>query len=176
MQNPQVAIEIGQGGEPWGRVVLELDADKAPKTCENFLQYVKDGFYDGTIFHRVIPTFMVQGGGYTSPQQVKTEGLRNPIENEAASGCKNERYAIAMARTSAPHSATSQFFINVADNPMLDHPGHDGWGYCAFGRVIEGQEVVDRIRDVETEHNPQAGEDSQPTNPPQIQRAWHLNG
>ncbi|MFQ5804910.1 MAG: peptidylprolyl isomerase [Phycisphaerae bacterium] len=174
MNRPRVAFEIVQGEEDWGQIVLELDADKALKTVENFLRYVDGKFYDGTIFHRVIPDFMIQGGGYAAPNEAKTKGLRDPVENEAASGLKNLRGTIAMARTNEPHSATSQFFINVQDNAILDHPGNDGWGYCAFGQVIEGLHVVDRIKDVETTENPQMGEKSQPINPPVIKKARQL--
>jgi peptidyl-prolyl cis-trans isomerase B (cyclophilin B) len=175
MSLPRIAFEIARGDESWGTIVLELDAGKAPKTVENFLQYVDSEFLDGTIFHRVIPNFMIQGGGYTAPNEAKAAGLRGSVENEAAAGLKNRRGTIAMARTGDPHSATSQFFINVADNTMLDHPGGDGWGYCAFGQVVEGMEVVDRIKEVETEQNPQMGEKSQPTNPPTIAKATRLS-
>ncbi len=171
MNRPRVELQIAQGNDDWGRIVLELAPDKAPKTVENFLRYVDSQFLDGTVFHRVIPDFMIQGGGYTAPNQAKTKGLHDPIENEAAMGLKNTRGTIAMARTGEPHSATSQFFINVADNAMLDHPGSDGWGYCAFGQVVEGMEVVDRIEAVETTENPQMGERSQPVNPPMIRKA-----
>jgi peptidyl-prolyl cis-trans isomerase B (cyclophilin B) len=171
---PRVAFEVVQGDDDWGRIVLELDSNKTPKTVENFLRYVDSRFFDGTIFHRVIPDFMIQGGGYTAPNQAKTKGLRGPVENEAATGLKNTRGTIAMARTNDPHSATSQFFVNVADNAMLDYPGSDGWGYCAFGQVVEGMDVVDRIRDVETTDNPQMGEKSQPADPPIIRKAMTL--
>jgi cyclophilin family peptidyl-prolyl cis-trans isomerase len=126
-----------------GTIVLELDREKAPKSVDNFLQYARDGFYNGTIFHRVIKNFMIQGGGFTGDMtQRKT---RSPIENEAKNGLKNSRGTIAMARTSAPHSATSQFFINHKDNDFLNHPGQDGWGYAVFGKVTEGMSVVDAI-------------------------------
>jgi peptidyl-prolyl cis-trans isomerase B (cyclophilin B) len=175
MNRPKIAFEIARGDEPWGTIVLELDAEKAPQTVENFLQYVDTQFLDGTIFHRVIPDFMIQGGGYTAPSQAKTQGLRAPVENEAAAGLKNVRGTIAMARTSDPHSATSQFFINVSDNGMLDHPGADGWGYCAFGQVVEGLEIVDRIKEVETQFDPQMGEKSRPVDPPVIRRATRVD-
>ena len=174
MALPRVALEVGQGDEDWGTIVLELDAEKAPRTTENFLSYIDAKFFDGTVFHRVIPTFMIQGGGYIEPGTPKTRGLRAPVENEAVAGLKNARGTIAMARANDPHSATSQFFINVADNSMLDHPGHDGWGYCAFGTVVEGMDVVDRIKDVETTTNPQMGENSQPIDPPVIKRATRV--
>lgn len=133
-----------------GNFTLELDAEKAPKTVENFLQYVRDGFYDGTIFHRVIDGFMIQGGGFTADMVQKP--TRDAIENEAVNGLKNKAYTIAMARTPNPHSATAQFFINVKDNGFLDFtsPTPQGWGYCVFGRVVEGTEVVDAIRKVKT--------------------------
>jgi cyclophilin family peptidyl-prolyl cis-trans isomerase len=126
-----------------GTITLELDADKAPQTVANFVQYAKDGFYDGTIFHRVIKDFMIQGGGYTADMQKKE--TREPIQNEAKNGLKNKRGTIAMARTSAPHSATAQFFINHKDNDFLDYPSRDGWGYCVFGKVTAGMDVVDAI-------------------------------
>lgn len=133
-----------------GDIVLELDAEKAPKTTKNFLQYVKDGFYDGTIFHRVIPGFMIQGGGFTKDMAQKP--TRDPIDNEAQNGLKNDKYTIAMARTQAPHSATAQFFINVANNAFLNHsaPTMQGWGYAVFGKVVKGQNVVDAIAGVPT--------------------------
>ena len=171
MAAPRVELQIEQSGEDWGKIVLELNEEAAPESVKNFLAYVDDGFFDGTIFHRVIPTFMIQGGGYTDVGQQKSKGLRAPIPNEAANGLKNERGTIAMARTSDPHSATSQFFINVADNTMLDHPGHDNWGYAVFGRVTQGEDVVSRIKDVETQSNPQMGENSQPVDPPKIKKA-----
>ncbi|MFW5733630.1 MAG: peptidylprolyl isomerase [Oceanidesulfovibrio sp.] len=129
-----------------GDIVIELFRDKAPKTTENFLEYVRSGHYDGTIFHRVIDGFMIQGGGMDT-QMVERE-TRDPIENEADNGVKNEAYTIAMARTQDPHSATSQFFINVADNQFLNHRSKtpQGWGYAAFGKVVEGQDVVDAIK------------------------------
>jgi peptidyl-prolyl cis-trans isomerase B (cyclophilin B) len=131
-----------------GVIKLELDADKAPKTVENFLNYVKAGHYDGTIFHRVIDNFMIQGGGFEPGMKQKPTNA--PVENEAKNGLKNEAYTVAMARTSDPHSASAQFFINVKNNSFLDYPGQDGWGYCVFGKVVEGQDVVDRIRAVQT--------------------------
>lgn len=129
-----------------GNIVLELDREHAPATVENFLTYVNDGFYDGTIFHRVIDGFMIQGGGYTADFSRKE--TRAPIKNEADNGLKNTRGSIAMARTRDPHSASAQFFINVVDNSMLDYtaPNARGWGYAVFGRVVEGMEVVDEIR------------------------------
>ena len=133
-----------------GAITLELDAENAPKTVENFLQYARDGHYDNTIFHRVIDGFMIQGGGMESGLTQKA--TRAPIANEAGNGLKNKRYTVAMARTNEPHSATSQFFINLADNDFLDYkgPSPQGWGYCVFGRVTAGQDVVDRIKAVAT--------------------------
>ena len=131
-----------------GDIKLELYADKAPKTVENFLAYVNAGHYDGTIFHRVIDGFMVQGGGFEPGMKQKPTNAT--VENEAKNGLKNEPYSVAMARTSDPHSASAQFFINVKNNAFLDYPGQDGWGYCVFGKVIEGQDVVDKIRAVKT--------------------------
>ena len=176
MSLPRVSLQISCGDDEWGTIVLELDAEMTPKTAENFLSYVDAKFFDGTIIHRVIPTFMIQGGGYTAPDAVKTKGLRPPVENESPAGIKNVRGTIAMARTNDPHSATSQFFINVADNAMLDHPAHDGWGYCAFGKVVEGMDVVDRIKDVKTTENPQMGERSQPVQPPVVKKALRVEG
>jgi len=131
-----------------GDIVLELAPDKAPKTVANFLQYVRDRHYDGTVFHRVIDGFMIQGGGYTA--DFKEKPTRAPVPLEAGNGLKNERYTVAMARTSNPDSATSQFFINVKDNANLDAPNPDGHGYTVFGKVVSGTEVVDRIRAVRT--------------------------
>ena len=131
-----------------GEIHITLYAEKAPITVKNFTDYVEDGFFDDTIFHRIIPNFMIQGGGMTEDMQQKT--TKASIENEAKNDLKNNKYSIAMARTMAPHSASSQFFINVADNDFLNYPGQDGWGYCVFGEVISGQEVVDKIQLVET--------------------------
>jgi len=131
-----------------GQILINVDAEKAPITAKNFTDYVEDGFFDGTIFHRVIPNFMVQGGGMTEDMQQKP--TKANIENEAKNGLKNVKYSVAMARTAAPHSASSQFFINANDNQFLDFPGQDGWGYCVFGEVVEGKDVVDKIETVET--------------------------
>jgi peptidyl-prolyl cis-trans isomerase B (cyclophilin B) len=133
-----------------GDITLDLDAENSPETVKNFLQYVRDGHYDGTLFHRVIPGFMIQGGGFAAGMQQKP--TRAPVANEAATGVKNARYSVAMARTSDPHSATAQFFINVADNAFLDYkgPSPQGYGYCVFGKVVAGQDVVDRIAGVPT--------------------------
>jgi peptidyl-prolyl cis-trans isomerase B (cyclophilin B) len=134
----------------FGTITLELFADKAPVTVENFIAYVKDGFYNGTIFHRVISNFMIQGGGMEPG--MKEKATNAPIKNEADNGVSNERGTIAMARTMEPHSASAQFFINVKDNKFLDHrsPTPDGWGYAVFGRVVDGMDVVDKIKDVAT--------------------------
>ena len=134
----------------YGVMVLELDAEKAPMTVANFLRYVKSGFYDNTLFHRTIPNFMIQGGGLERGMYLKT--TEDPIQNEAANGLKNTRFTVAMARLPAPHSASSQFFINVADNDFLDYtsPTEEGFGYCVFGRVIEGADVVVSISEVKT--------------------------
>ena len=134
----------------FGDITLELDTENAPATVANFLQYVRDGHYDNTVFHRVIKGFMVQGGGMEPG--MKQKKTRAPVANEALNGLKNKRYTVAMARTADPHSASSQFFINVADNAFLDHtsPSAQGWGYCVFGKVVGGQEVVDRIEAVAT--------------------------
>lgn len=134
-----------------GNIVLQLYPDKAPKTVANFLQYVRSGHYNGTIFHRVIDNFMIQGGGFDQNMQEKP--TKAPIENEAKNGLKNEAYTVAMARKPDPHSASAQFFINVKDNAFLDYPGRDGWGYAVFGKVIKGTEVVDKIKKVETGNN-----------------------
>jgi peptidyl-prolyl cis-trans isomerase B (cyclophilin B) len=146
MANPQVELHIaGQGV-----ITLELDAEKAPLSTENFLAYVNSGHYDNTVFHRVIDGFMIQGGGFEPG--MKQKPTRAEIQNEANNGLKNNQYTIAMARTSAPHSATAQFFINVADNGFLNHtaPSMQGWGYAVFGKVVKGTEVVDAIRGVKT--------------------------
>ncbi|HTY04210.1 MAG TPA: peptidylprolyl isomerase [Rhodocyclaceae bacterium] len=141
--NPVVEMKTS-----YGAVTIELYPDKAPKTVANFLQYVKDGFYDGTIFHRVIDGFMIQGGGMQPG--MKEKKTRAPIENEANNGLKNVTGTLAMARTSAPHSASAQFFINLKDNAFLDYPGRDGWGYCVFGKVTQGIDVVNKIAKVAT--------------------------
>ena len=151
----------------FGDIVIELDHEKAPKTCENFEQYVRDGHYDGTIFHRGIGNFMIQGGGFMPDMMQKA--TRDPIENEAANGLSNVTGSIAMARTMAPHSASAQFFINVKDNGFLDHPGQDGWGYCVFGKVTEGMDVVDKIKGVETGNK--AGHSDVPVEPVVIEKA-----
>ena len=146
-----------------GPMTLELDADNAPKTVENFLSYVAGGFYDDTIFHRVINNFMIQGGGFTADMQQKA--TQAPIDNEANNGLKNQRGTIAMARTQDPHSATAQFFINVQDNDFLNHTGENmqGWGYAVFGKVTDGDDVLDKIRAVQT--GSQSGHQDVPVEP-----------
>ena len=133
-----------------GIISLELDAVKAPDTAANFIQYVKDGHFNNTVFHRVIDGFMVQGGGFEPG--MKQKPTRDPVQNEANNGLKNDMYTVAMARTSAPHSASAQFFINVGNNDFLNHsaPTPQGWGYCVFGKVVDGTDVVDKIRKVKT--------------------------
>ena len=146
MSNPQVELHIAGKGV----ILIELDAEKAPLSAENFLHYVNKGHYDNTIFHRIIPGFMVQGGGMEAG--MKQKQTKAPIENEANNGLKNNNYTLAMARTGDPHSATSQFFINVANNDFLNHTGEtsQGWGYAVFGKVVEGTEIVDKLKSVKT--------------------------
>ena len=143
--HPQISMKTN-----YGEIVLELDREKAPLSVENFIRYVEEGLYNGTIFHRVIKDFMIQGGGFSADFIKKT--TYSPIKNEAGNGLKNTRGTIAMARTSEPDSATSQFFINTVDNGFLDHtsPTLDGWGYAVFGKVVNGMEVVDKIRNIPT--------------------------
>jgi peptidyl-prolyl cis-trans isomerase B (cyclophilin B) len=143
--NPRVKLATN-----YGDMVIELNAEKAPKSTQNFLDYAKSGFYDGTIFHRVIGNFMIQGGGFEPGMKQKETNA--PIENEANNGLKNDKYTLAMARTNDPHSATAQFFINVTDNDFLNFssPNPRGWGYAVFGKVVEGTETVDKIKAVRT--------------------------
>ncbi len=145
MSKPTVRLQTNHGA-----ITIELDEQKAPKTVANFLTYAREGFYDDTLFHRVINNFMIQGGGFAPG--MKQKSTHPPIENEAKNGLRNERGTIAMARTSDPHSATAQFFINVVDNDFLNHsaPTPSGWGYCVFGRVTDGMQVVDEIKGVVT--------------------------
>ncbi len=146
MSNPQVELHIAE----LGVITIELDAENAPKSTANFLSYVEKGHYNNTVFHRVIPGFMVQGGGFEPGMTQKPSDA--PIENEANNGLKNNTYTLAMARTQAPHSATAQFFINVADNDFLNHtaPSLQGWGYAVFGKVIIGTDIVDQIKAMPT--------------------------
>lgn len=143
--NPRVKMSTNQGD-----FVISLNAEKAPKTVENFLAYVKDGFFDGTVFHRIIDGFMIQGGGFEPG--LKQKPTKGNVDNEANNGLKNNKYTLAMARTSDPHSATAQFFINVANNDFLNHtaPTAQGWGYAVFGEVVEGKDVIDKMKGVPT--------------------------
>ena len=157
-----------------GTIEIELNEEKAPATVANFLQYVDAGFYDGTVFHRVIRTFMVQGGGMTPDMREKA--TRAPIRNEASNGLLNESGTVAMARTNDPHSATAQFFINVNDNAFLNHRGQtpDGWGYAVFGKVVKGMHVVERIKTVKTGHR--NGHDDVPMDTVLIKKAVRVGG
>src|SRR3989337_1626257 len=162
--SPRVLLETSKGV-----IILDLDSKAAPKSVENFLGYVRDGFYDGTVFHRVIKGFMIQGGGFTEDMQQKS--THAPIDNEASNGLQNKRSTVAMARTMDPHSATAQFFINTVDNSFLDHKGKtsNGWGYCVFGKVVEGMNVVDVMESVST--TSKAGQSDVPATPVIIERA-----
>lgn len=165
-ENPKVVLETSMG-----KIVLEIFKDKAPETAKNFLNYVDEKFYDGTIFHRVIPNFVIQGGGYDKDMNPKP--THDPIKNEADNGLSNLRGTIAMARTNDPHSATSQFFINLVDNKGLDFKGKESgreWGYAVFGKVIEGMEVVDKIAQVKT--TSKAGHQNVPVEPVIILKAY----
>lgn len=150
-----------------GDILIELEEENAPNSCANFKQYVTDGHYSGTIFHRVINNFMVQGGGFMPDMAQKP--TRDAIECESKNGLKNEAGTLAMARTMDPHSATAQFFINVSDNPFLDYPGQDGWGYAVFGKVVEGMDVVNQMKGVETTHR--GGHSDVPAEPIVIEKA-----
>jgi peptidyl-prolyl cis-trans isomerase B (cyclophilin B) len=168
MSNPQVELHIAGKGV----ILIELDAEKAPLSTENFLHYVNKGHYDNTIFHRVIPGFMVQGGGFQPDMEQKHADAA--IQNEANNGLKNNKYTLAMARTQAPHSATAQFFINTADNEFLNHtaPSLQGWGYAVFGHVVSGTEIVDEIEKVKTGRN--GFHDDVPKEPVIIEKAVAL--
>ena len=153
MSNPQVELHVTINvaeTATQGVITIELDTEKAPKSSANFLSYVNSGFYNGTVFHRVIKNFMIQGGGMTA--DMKQKETQAPIENEAKNGLKNDKYTVAMARTGDPHSATAQFFINTVDNAFLNHtaPNGQGWGYAVFGKVVKGEEVVEAIKKVRT--------------------------
>ena len=165
MSQPRVHLETSLGV-----IILELDPKAAPKTVENFLAYIRDGFYNGTIFHRVIKGFMIQGGGLSADMQRKPTST--PIRNEADNGLKNRRGTVAMARTNQPHSATSQFFINTVDNGFLDHKNKSprGWGYCVFGKVVGGMDVVDSIEGLPT--TSKGGRKDVPNSPPIIHRSF----
>ena len=166
--NPRIRLETGLGD-----ILLELDAQAAPKTVENFLDYANKGFYDGTIFHRVIKGFMIQGGGFTPEMTQKP--TQKPITNEADNGLENKRGTIAMARTSDPHSATAQFFINTVDNSFLDYKEKSmrGWGYCVFGKVIEGMDVMKKIENMPTTNK--GGHQDVPVSPAIIKKATVVN-
>ena len=157
-----------------GDIKIALDNENAPATVANFLQYVRDGHYDNTVFHRVIDGFMIQGGGMEPG--MKQKPTRGPVANEATNGLKNKKYTLAMARTSDPHSATAQFFINTADNDFLDYkaPSANGWGYCVFGKVVQGQDVVDRIRALPTATS--GGHQNVPKEDVVIQKAEEVAG
>jgi len=163
--SPRVVLETSKGN-----IVLQLDGEKAPQTVENFVAYAEAGFFDGTIFHRVIDGFMVQGGGFTADMAQKD--TRGTVQNEADNGLKNKRGTVAMARTSDPHSATAQFFINTVDNTFLNHQGKtpEGWGYAVFGEVVEGMDVVDAITKVKTGN--QGGMGDVPKEPVVIEKAF----
>ena len=165
--NPTLEIQTSAG-----KMNVELFQEKAPKSVANFLQYVKDGFYKDTIFHRVIPGFMIQGGGFDAKMAQKP--TKPPVENEAKNGLKNDRGTLAMARTSNPHSATAQFFINHKDNGFLNYPGQDGWGYTVFGKVTQGMDVLDKIAAVPTGNHP-AGHQNVPQTPVVIQSITLIN-
>ncbi len=181
LTGPRIVFEIVSGEEEWGEIVIALDEVHAPRTVANFLRYVDEGFYNGTVFQRVIRDFIIQGGGYVSATEPKRSGLHSPVRSEARNGLRNLRGTIAMARRRDPQSATSQFFINVVDNPGVDadSPRGDGWGYCVFGKVVEGMSVIDRIQQVETRPGATPGVDmspSLPIEPPMIQRAYRVIG
>ena len=165
--NPTVEIQTSAG-----KITAELHADKAPKSVANFLQYAQDGFYKDTVFHRVIPGFMIQGGGFTTAMAQKP--TRPPVENEAKNGLRNDRGTLAMARTANPHSATAQFFINHRDNAFLNYPGQDGWGYTVFGKVTQGLDILDKIAGVPTGNHP-AGHQNVPLTPVVIQSLTLIN-
>jgi len=179
---PRVGFEIAQGNQLWGTITIELEDKKAPITTANFLRYVDEGYYDNTLIHRVIVgqnvrIQVMQGGGYTAMNATSKPGQHAPIRNEADNGLRNAKSTIAMARDADPHSATSEYFVNLGDNPSLDYPGRDGWGYCVFGRIVDGWDVVERIKTVETTTNPDPvlkGEKSTPLNPPVVKRAYRI--
>ncbi len=156
-EQPRVELEITSAeGEPWGRIVITLNPDRTPVTVRNFLRYVEEGFYDGTVFHRVLPGFLIQGGGHTGANEPKIDGLDEPIRNESRRAMRNKRGTISMARKKDPHTAQSQFYINLSDNLDLDYPAFGSYGYTVFGEVVEGMDVVDRIAAVPTRVSPAA--------------------
>jgi cyclophilin family peptidyl-prolyl cis-trans isomerase len=173
----RVGLEIGDKDNLWGQITLELNDNEAPLTVRNFLRYVEDGFYNGTVFHRVIPDFLIQGGQYTNATQLKTQGLRPAVTSESRNGLKNLRLTVALARAAGPNTGAAQFFINLADNPKLDYPSKDGYGYTVFGKVIDGFDVIEKIAG--TPRQPAVGRavDKTPSLPvelPVIRRAWRL--
>ncbi len=180
---PRVALDIAQAGQPWGTIVVELDPARAPVTARNFLRYADEGYYDGTLIHRVVvgPSARIQvfqGGGYTALNAPNKPGQHEPIKLESNNGLKNVRGTIAMARDAAPDTATSEFFVNIQANPKLDYAGPDHLGYCVFGHIVSGMDVVDRIAMIETRTNPDPelkGEKSQPINAPIVTKARRLN-
>jgi len=175
---PRVALDIVRGDETWGTIVLELEEQKAPLTVKNFLRYVDEGYYDGTLIHRIVTgenarLQVFQGGGYTELNGTSKPGQHEPITLESNNGLKNVRGTIAMARDAAPGTATSEYFVNIEANPKLDYTGPDYLGYAVFGRIVEGMEVVDKIKAVETRTNPAPelhGEKSQPISPPVVKK------
>lgn len=177
---PRVAFDISVDGHGWGTLVFELDAKAAPITVANFLRYTDEGYYDGTIIHRITtgPRIHVfQGGGYTALEAPAKPGQRAPIPIESNNGLKNIRGTIAMARDAEPNTATSEYFVNLRDNPSLDYPGRDGYGYCVFGRVVEGLDMLDALAGLETAVNPDPvlkGEKSTPKTPPVVTRAYRV--
>jgi peptidyl-prolyl cis-trans isomerase A (cyclophilin A) len=179
---PRVAFDIVQGDQAWGTIVLELDEQKAPITVKNFLRYVDEGYYDGTLIHRVVVGAnariqVFQGGGYTELNGASKPGQHEPIQLESDNGLRNVRGTIAMARDAAPDTATSEYFVNIEDNPKLDFAGPDHPGYAVFGRIVEGMDVVDKIKAVETRTNPDPelkGEKSQPANPPAVKKTRRI--
>lgn len=176
----RVAIDLELKGQPFGTIVLELDGEKAPITSANFIRYVDDGYYNNTVIHRIAVNDrlkVLQGGGYIGLGQTTKPGQHPPIKNEANNGLSNVRGTIAMARDSDPDSATSEFFINIEDNKRLDYVGPEKWGYCVFGRVVEGLDVVDKIKALETKTNPDPelkGEKSLPVEAPVVKKARRL--
>ena len=179
---PRVALDIVQGDRAWGTIVLELEEQKAPITVQNFLRYVDEGYYDGTLIHRIVVgesarIQVFQGGGYTELNGPSKPGQHEPIKLESDNGLKNIRGTIAMARDTAPGTATSEYFVNIEANPKLDYTGPEHLGYAVFGRVVEGMNVIDQIKVVETRTNPDPelkGEKSQPSNPPAVKKARRL--
>jgi len=179
---PRVALDIVRGDQSWGTIVLELEEQKAPITVKNFLRYVDEGYYDGTLIHRIVVgekarIQVFQGGGYTELNAPNKPGQHEPIKLESDNGLENVRGTIAMARDAAPDTATSEYFVNIEANPKLDYTAPDHLGYAVFGRIVEGMDVVDKIKAVETRTNPDPelkGEKSQPTNPPVVKKTRRI--